>query len=198
MLKIDEETLYKIADELDSGSRDILWYLWQKKHAKIDELAEVIAAPNHMDVLLRIRNIINPTAEKITGNSILAFEKSKVDYETGERILFSWWIIGERQLTRMQERETFIDIFDEDDHINVIMNLVDVQEKDVFLKVEGNKLTVSDNTIENPLYEEIHLPAEVDPREVNKTYKNGILVVRLEKISKECNHQEGPTALAGL
>ena len=180
---IDEETIDRIARELDPYSRDILEYLWRTRHAQIDALAELIAAPSHMDVLLRIRNNINPIAEKITGRPILVFEKSRVDYETGERVLFSWWIIEGRQPTRVAEGERCVDVFDEGDHINVVMDLAGVQEKDVLVRVEGRKLSVSTNTTENPLYEEVHLPAEVDPRECTKRYKNNILEVRLEKIS---------------
>jgi hypothetical protein len=43
-----------------------------------------------MDILLKIREIINPTAEKIIGYPILSFESLKVDRETGEKVTFSW------------------------------------------------------------------------------------------------------------
>ena len=43
-----------------------------------------------MHILLRIKVIINHTVERTTGNPLLVFERPKVDYEFGERILFNW------------------------------------------------------------------------------------------------------------
>ena len=44
------------------------------------ELADLIHAPNHMHVLLVIRDTINPIAEKELGCPILSFEKQKTDH----------------------------------------------------------------------------------------------------------------------
>ena len=82
-LNVDFQTLEKIASRLDVDGRDILWYLWEKGHARINELAELIEAPNHMHVLLVIRDTINPVAEKEVGCPVLSFERQKVDPDTG-------------------------------------------------------------------------------------------------------------------
>ena len=95
LLKVDRETLNKMVTELDADSKEILWFLYEHRHARIDTLAKLIEAPTHMDILLKIREIINPTAEKIIGYPILSFESSKVDRETGEKVLFSWWLAGQ-------------------------------------------------------------------------------------------------------
>ncbi|MFQ5840856.1 MAG: Hsp20/alpha crystallin family protein [Thermodesulfobacteriota bacterium] len=179
--KIEEETVKKVAEGLEPESREILWTIWQNRHANIDELAELIAAPNHMDVLLKIKNIINPRSEKITGRPILTFERSKIDDGTGEKILFSWWIMGEREEPRIRKREMPIDVFDEGDHVNIIMDLMGLQEKDVSLKVERNKLTVLSRTAGKTFQEEIYLPAEVHPDKTAKNFNNNILRVILHK-----------------
>ena len=44
-LKVDLQTLEKISSRLDADGRDILWHLWEKGHAGINELAELIRAP---------------------------------------------------------------------------------------------------------------------------------------------------------
>ena len=119
LLIVNEETIDKITKELDSPSQEILIYLWQRRHARIEELAELIEAPNHMDVLLKIKERINPTAERIIGSWILAFEESKFDPETGKKILFSWWILGQKE--KKEEKEILLDIFDERDYLNIIM-----------------------------------------------------------------------------
>jgi len=176
---IDEETVNEVAEELDSVSQEILWYLWQNGHATIDELAGLVLAPTHMDVLLRIREVINPAAEKIIGNQILSFEKSKIDPETGEKILFSWWPIGRRQEKR--RKETFLDMFDEEDHIDIIMELPGVQEKDILLEIGKDKLSVTANTLDKKYDEKISLPAEVNPKQFTKKYNNSMLEIKLEK-----------------
>ncbi|MCG2675931.1 hypothetical protein L6304_01925, partial [bacterium] len=124
--KIDEGKVREIAKGLDPDSEELLWYLWQKRHARIDELARAIEAPTHMDVLLKIREIINPRAEKVMGNPILSFERSRMDYETGEKVLFSWWLIGREKPAR---KEALLDLFDEGDHLNIIMELLGVKEE---------------------------------------------------------------------
>jgi len=111
LLKVGRETLNKIVTELDADSKEILWFLYENRHARIDTLAKLIEAPTHMDILLKIREIINPTAEKIIGYPILLFESSKVDRETGEKVTFSWWLAGQPHKER---KEPLLDIFDED------------------------------------------------------------------------------------
>lgn len=180
MPSIDEEMVNKIAQELDPVSQEILWYLWENGHATINELAELVEAPTHMEILLKIRETINPIAEKMTGNPILAFERSKIDQETGEKILFSWWLIG-YQRPKEKGREALLDIFDEGDHIDIVMELLGVQEKDIFLRAEKDKLTVFAHTPDEKYQEEIFLPAEVSSWGFTKRYNNGILQVRLEK-----------------
>jgi len=70
LLKVGRETLNKIVSKLDADSKEILWFLYENRHARIDTLAKLIEAPTHMDILLKIREIINPTAEKIIGYPI--------------------------------------------------------------------------------------------------------------------------------
>jgi len=89
LLRIDQECIERISRELDEESKMILWYLWENRHARIDELADLTLASTHMDVLFKIREIINPAAERLTGGPILSFERSKTDYETGKRSLLA-------------------------------------------------------------------------------------------------------------
>jgi len=67
-LKVSEESLNVVMEELDPVSREIVVYLWQNRYATISELADSIAAPSHMHVLLKIRDTINPVAERIIAN----------------------------------------------------------------------------------------------------------------------------------
>jgi len=180
LLMLNEETIDKVARELDFNSQEILIYLWQKRHARIEELAELIEAPNHMDVLLKIKERINPTAERIIGSSILSFEKSKIEPETGKKILFNWWILGQKE--KRNEKEILLDLFDEGDYLNIIMELPGVREiEDILLKLEPEKMTVSASSVNRKYYKEIDLPAEVDTKGLSKSFNNNVLEIKLKK-----------------
>ena len=184
LLRIDEETIDKIAKELDSDSRAVLIYLWQNRHARIEELAELIDAPNHMDILFRIREVINPAAEKVLGYSILSFENSKVDGETGRKIPFSWWIARKKVPKEEDARRPILDIFDERDHLTVVVELLGVREEDILLKIERDRFELSAAGKGIRYQEEVVLPSLIDVKRVTKIYNNNILELRLEKMGE--------------
>jgi HSP20 family molecular chaperone IbpA len=175
LLKVDREILDKIVTELDSDSKEILMCLYENRHARIDTLAKLIEAPNHMDILLKIREIINPTAEKIIGYPILSFESSKVDWETGEKVLFSWWLTGQ---PHQEKEEPLLDIFDENAELIVYLELLGIKEDKLLLRVENNKLIIE---ADKDYHQEISLPAVVNAKSFTSRYKNNILEVRLKK-----------------
>ena len=175
LLKVDREILNKMVTELDADSKEILWFLYEHRHARIDTLAKLIEAPTHMDILLRIREIINPTAEKIIGYPILSFESSKVDRETGEKVLFSWWLVGQ---PHQEKEEPLLDIFDEDAELIIYLELLGIKEDKLRLRVVNNKLIID---ADKDYHKEIPLPAVVKAKSFTKRYKNNILEVRLKK-----------------
>lgn len=181
LLEIDQDGIDKTARELDTQSRSILFFVWQNRHATINELASLYDAPNHMDVLHRIRNIINPTSQRVIGVPALAFERSRIDEPTGEKVLFSWWIIGNNKREKDKE-QSLLDIFDEGDHLNIILELKGAQEDDILLGLDGDKLILSCQTPETNYYEEIELPSKVDRDTMARKYHNNILEVRLQKV----------------
>lgn len=183
--KIDGASLKKLGEALDPASCEILWYLWENGHARINELGQLVHAPTHMDVLLMIRERINPTAERIIGSPVLSFEKARVDQQTGEKVLFSWWIAGEVEEQGPRERETLLDVFDEREYITVLIELLGVREEDIRLEVAEEKLIVSADTSHKRYYEEIPLPGRVSGDRFTRTFKNRILQVKLRKDSKE-------------
>lgn len=180
LLRVDLDTMERIAAQLDPDSHDTLWYLWENRHARIDQLAELIDAPNHMHVLLKIRETINPVAEKMVGCPILSFERSKVDPETGEAVLFSWWLMGERE-KRVQSEDQLLDIFDEGSHVQVIMEVKEREASDLRLEVERDQLTVRSERTGSIWKEIIHLPAEVKSNNPQMHLRNNLLQIKLWK-----------------
>jgi len=180
LLIINEEMIDKIAKELDPDSQEILIYMWQKEYARIEELAELIDAYNHMDVLLRIKERINPTAERTIGSSILSFEKSKFDPKTGKKILFNWWILGQKE--KKEEEEILLDIFDDEEYLNIIMELPGVARiEDILFELEPERMTVSTSSVNRKYRKEIDLPAQVNTRDFNKSFNNNVLEIKLKK-----------------
>jgi HSP20 family protein len=80
-----------------------------------------------------------------------------------------------------EEREPLVDIFDEKDHVSLIIELPGVQLKDIHTEVKGDILTLSTANSSRKYYKEVVLPKNVDADTVKNTYKNGILEIRMNK-----------------
>ena len=180
LLDVDVETIEKIAAQLDHDGQDILWYLWDKRHARIDRLAELIDASNHMRVLMDIRETINPVSEKITGYPILSFERSKTDPETGETVSFSWWLMGKHD-KRVRSDDRLLDIFDEDSCVQVVMEVKGLELPDLKLDIKRNQVTVRSVKNGSSWKETIDLPAEIKSDGHEMYLKNNLLEIRLSK-----------------
>ena len=77
-----------------------------------------------------------------------------------------------------KERE--IDIFDEEDHVLVVAEIPGAQEENIEVKLEKDKLTISADKVGGKYYKELILPC-VPKGELTRTYKNGILKVKIKK-----------------
>ena len=184
MPPITHAQVERLAMELDLDSREIVWHLWLNRHATIGELAALIAAPTHMDVLFRIRQGINPAAEEVLGRPILVFEESRFDRETGEMVPFSWWLAG-RASSATEGREPEIEVFNEAHEINVIVELPGVEEEAIRVRAQREKVVVWVDDSGASYHEEVPLPAPVDANRVVTRFKNGILIVNLKKACTE-------------
>ncbi|MDO8612774.1 MAG: Hsp20/alpha crystallin family protein [Dehalococcoidia bacterium] len=197
LFEIDQAAVDKVIQELDPQSREIVDYLWANRHATIDELAKLIAAPTHMNVLLMIRGAINPTAERMIGGALLAFHQRKIDWVTGETVLFSWWVTASARAEEEAEAALPLDVFDEGDRISVVADLAGVREGDIALEVNKDRLILSVERSEERFHEEIALPAEVIPSTLTRTYTNGVLALSLEKMQapepRPSNRKVSPT-----
>jgi len=179
--EISRKDLERLTGKLDPGSREILWHLCLNKHATIDELAALISAPTHTHVLIKIRQGINPTAEEVLGRPALVFEESRFDQESGEIVTFSWWLAGTVALTPpWQEPE--IDVFDEAREIKVIADLPGIEEHDIQVIAQRNKVLVRVDRAEGKYRKEVSLPAPVNADQAVTSFNNGVLVVHLKKI----------------
>jgi len=162
-----------IMEAIDEKSRQIVTYLLRERHAGIRKLADLIYASSDMEVLIRIREIINQKAREILGEPIITFERSKIDPLTGEKIVFRWWL--KEELIEGLYHEGLLDVFDEEDGLRVV-TCIPPQEIDVDVKVKDNLLIISGKEY----HREVPLFHAVEKR-ARKILNNGVLEVKLNK-----------------
>jgi HSP20 family molecular chaperone IbpA len=136
----------------------------------------MISASSDMEVLMRIKDIINPKAQKIIGKPLITFEQSKTDFLTGEKILFSWWTNEEADSV---DDEYSIEVMEEENLLRIIAALPP-QEENVDVTVTGSILIISGEKYrrEVPLFCHVEKAAE-------KILHNGVLEVKLNKLCDE-------------
>jgi len=182
-LKVDEDAIARLAAGLDPEAAAILWHVWHNNHADIEELARVVDAECHSDVLLKIKAQINPLAVEQLGCPILVFLPHGVDPRTGQHVSFSWGIAGRREEKRKDRGPgaARIDVFDEDTHVDVVVEVPGVGEEDLLCDMRSGKLVISGASVSGKFREEVPLPMRVDPQSLTSRVNNGILLVRLER-----------------
>lgn len=77
-------------------------------------------------------------------------------------------------------REPLIDVFDEDTEIVIAAELPGVKEEAIEVEVRGDVLALS-STGERRYAKEVLLPSPVDPASLRRSFKNGLLELRLKK-----------------
>jgi HSP20 family protein len=78
-------------------------------------------------------------------------------------------------------REPLLDVFDEDQEIVVVAELPGVSEEEITVEVRDDVLCLQTNG-ERKYEKELLLSGAVDAENVNRTFKNGILELRLKRL----------------
>ena len=78
-------------------------------------------------------------------------------------------------------REPLVDVFDEGDHVLVVVELPGVPAEGITLEVKDDILSLSAVGEHRKYAKEILLPAMVAPESLTQSYQSGILEVRLKK-----------------
>lgn len=87
----------------------------------------------------------------------------------------------ERGAEVTEMREPLVDIFDEKDHILVVVELAGVAEKDIKVSFKDNRLDLHAKGRDRQYAKEVELPEPVDTSTLKQTYQNGILELRMNK-----------------
>lgn len=83
-----------------------------------------------------------------------------------------------------QEREPLIDVLESDDLVRVIVELPGVQKEDIRLDAHARSLEIEVDNDAKQFHEEIDLPCDIQPNSVKASYKNGVLVISMNRIAK--------------
>ena len=93
--------------------------------------------------------------------------------------------LGRPQVSIREQREPLIDVMETDGEVRVIAELPGVEKEDIKLHGTENTLTISVDTLGRKYYKEVELPSDVDPKQADSTYKNGVLEVILKQRKEE-------------
>lgn len=160
---VTEGDIIQLAERLDHEAEQLLWFLYRKRHANINELTAAMGTDNHMEVLNKIRREINPAALTIIGRPIFIFRQK------WNGIAYNWW------LTELSsEGEPFHDIIDEGDFYRVI---AETPEDAEVVSSNGTLAFMTKHGFKNT----IKLPKDANGVCGNRHYRNGILEIRLDK-----------------
>jgi HSP20 family protein len=91
----------------------------------------------------------------------------------------------EKGATVEEVREPMVDVFQENDTIQIIAELPGVAADSINLDLQGDVLTICAEEGDRKYSKELLLPAKVDPASLEKTYRNGILEITARKASAE-------------
>ena len=161
---------------LDADAESIVRLLWDRHHATIRELAEHTGMPSHMDILLKIREVINPVAEKFFGFPLLTFAPARHDTFTGEEVLYSWWILGAGGGNEVQRPEILVDTFDEADSFSILACLPCAQAGEVSVSFSVAEVEIHAGEDLKPV--RVSLPEGLEPKNCQQTSRNGVLELR--------------------
>jgi len=81
-----------------------------------------------------------------------------------------------------EEREPLVDVMEEDKDVVIVAELPGVERDEINLHATEDHLTISVDTPERKYHKELTLPAMVDSKSAQASYKNGVLEVRLKKL----------------
>jgi HSP20 family protein len=78
-------------------------------------------------------------------------------------------------------REPMVDVFDEQDRIRVIAELPGVSEEEISVELKGDILNLKAEGRDHKYAKEVLLPAKVEAKSLQKSFRHGILELKLHK-----------------
>mgnify|MGYP001619983558 FL=1 len=83
----------------------------------------------------------------------------------------------------VETREPLVDVVDEEDQILVVVELPGVAEDEIQVEIVGDDVLSLSTTGERKYAKEVLLPVPVETASLKRAYKNGVLEVRLSRVT---------------
>ncbi|MBU0479307.1 Hsp20/alpha crystallin family protein [bacterium] len=80
-----------------------------------------------------------------------------------------------------EEREPIVDVFDEKEEIRVYAEMPGVNDESISVDLKGDILEIMAVSKDRKYRKEILLPAKVEPKTLERSFKNGILEIKMKK-----------------
>ena len=81
-------------------------------------------------------------------------------------------------------QDPLVDLIEDEETFIILVALPGVEKEAIDLRVTDNCLTFSVDGADFEWYDELKLPARINPKLARASYKNGVLEVKLNKIKK--------------
>jgi HSP20 family molecular chaperone IbpA len=188
-VRVREDQVRELAAAVGPPAARVLWHLWERRHAGIEELADLVDAPTHMDVLTLLREGINEPARRLLGGPVLVFKERALDHNSGRTVCFNWWLerveeAGEPAPGALEFAEPMVEIHDEGEALLVVATVPGVQAETFRAEVSGRRLLLAAETVYGPCALTVSLPYRVLAKPAKVVSKNTVLSLWLAKRSR--------------
>ncbi|MGD0517277.1 MAG: Hsp20/alpha crystallin family protein [Thermoguttaceae bacterium] len=78
-------------------------------------------------------------------------------------------------------REPLLDVYEEEDHVLVLVEIPGISKKDIKLELHDDRLTLTAGRGEKEYWKEVTLPGNFSPEKMHWDCTNGILKIRLDR-----------------
>jgi HSP20 family molecular chaperone IbpA len=185
-VRVREDQVRRLAAAVGPPAARVLWHLWERGHAGIEELADLVDAPTHMDVLTLLREGINETARRLLGGPVLVFKERALDRNSGRTVCFNWWLeraeeAGEPAADAPDFAQPLVEIHDEGDALLVVAMVPGGQAETFRAKVRGRSLLLAAETVHGPCALTVSLPCRVLAKPAKVVSRNTVLSLWLAK-----------------
>ena len=186
---VREDQVRELAAAVGPPPARVLWHLWERRHAGIEELADLADAPTHMDLLTLLREGINQPARRLLGGPVLIFKERALDRSSGRTVCFNWWLeraeeAGEPASDAVDLAEPLVEIHDEGEALLVVVILPGSKAETPRAEVRGKRLLLAAETAGGPCELMVSLPCGVLATPAEVVFRNGVLSLRLTKRRK--------------
>jgi len=81
--------------------------------------------------------------------------------------------------------EPLVDVLEENDEVIVIAEFAGFNKENIRTQVKNQRLTLSAETLDRKFHKSLNLPKRVIPTTMRTAYKNGVLEIRLKKVTEK-------------